>query len=264
MDTQGGLIIVNWLDVIVGLGLVAIALGLTFFQGFGLEKDIVVGTVRSVLQLFFIGYALKYLFNIKSIWVTAGILLLMALIASFTARGRIKRPYPSAVPILWFSLGVGTFVAVGYITLILIGNPEALSPRYLIPLGGMTIGNALNGLSIGGERFRSELYAHRDRVEALLAMGAPSMKATADCMRAAFMASMIPTINMMMVIGLIQIPGVMTGQVLAGVDPITATGYQLLVLFMMLGGKVVTMSIALRLGGKKYFTPSHQLRTELL
>jgi putative ABC transport system permease protein len=188
----------------------------------------------------------------------------MALIAAQTASARIKRPYPGAIPILWVSMAIGSFVSVAFLTKVAIGSPDALSPRYLVPLGSMMIGNALNGLSIGGERFRSELVAQRDRVESLLAMGATSGRAAADCTRAAFVAGMIPTINMMMVMGLIQIPGIMTGQILAGVSPIDAVRYQLLVLFMMVGGKVIVMSLALHWGGRKYFTQSHQLRTELL
>jgi putative ABC transport system permease protein len=264
MDSTNALIAVDWWDVSIGLGLVAVAIGLASFQGFGLEKDIIVGTIRSILQLLFIGYALVYIFMITSVWLTSGILLVMGLIAAYTARGRIKKPYPKAIPILWFSLIVGTFVAVAFITRIAIRDPQALSARYLVPLGSMVIGNALNGLSLAGERFRAELIAQRDRVECLLAMGATSARAAADCARASFVAGMIPTINMMMVIGLIQIPGIMTGQVLAGVDPIYAARYQLLVLFMLLGGKVIVLSIALRLGGLRYFTPAHQLRGELL
>jgi len=264
MDSSYSLISVSWLDVLIGSGLIAVAIGFSYFQGFRLEKDLVIGAVRSVLQLVFIGYALMYIFNITSVWPTSGILLLMALIAAITARGRIRPPYPGAIPILWFSMAVGSFVSVAFITLIAIRNPQAISPRYLVPLGSMMIGNALNGLSLGGERFRSELLAQRDRVESLLAMGATSARAAADCTRAAFVAAMIPTLNMMMVIGLIQIPGIMTGQILAGVNPLDAARYQLLVIFMMAGGKVIVMTLALHLGGRKYFTRSHQLRTELL
>jgi putative ABC transport system permease protein len=264
MDASNSLLIVNWYNVLIGLGLIAIAVGLTYFQGFGMEKDIIIGTIRSILQLIFIGYALVYIFNIRSIWPTTGILAFMALIAAFTARGRIRPSYPGAVPILWFSMSVGSFVAVWMITKVAIHDPEATSPRYLVPLGSMMIGNALNGLSIGGERFRSELISQKDLVESLLAMGAPSKRAVADCVRTSFSAAMIPTINMMMVIGLIQIPGIMTGQVLAGVNPLDAARYQLLVIFMMCGGKVIVTSLALHLGARKYFTSAHQLRSELL
>lgn len=261
---EANLILVDWLDVLIALGLVAVALGLVYFQGFGLERDLFVGTLRSLVQLIVLGYILVYIFRLKSIWITAGILLLMALIAALTARGRIKRPYPGAIPVLWFSIAVGSFVALSYITVVTMRDPQALTARYLIPLGGMIIGNVLNGLSLAGERFRSDLVAQRDRVECLLALGATSDRAAADCTRAAFVAAMIPTINALMVIGLIQIPGIMVGQVLSGVDPLIAARYQLLVMFMLVGGKVIALSLALRLGVRRYFTPDHQLRPELL
>lgn len=258
------LVSVSWYNALLGSGLIAVAIGLCYFQGFGLEKDILVGTIRMVLQLIFIGFALSYIFKIGSIWWLILILAVMALIASHTAWSRMKPAYPGAIPIMWISLGIGTFAAVGFITLVAIRDPVALSARYLIPLGSMVIGNALNGLSIGSERYRSELLSQKDRIECLLAMGATPSRATRESKRSAFAASMIPTINMMMVIGLIQIPGVMTGQVLAGVKPMDAALYQLLVMAMLVGGKVITMSLALRLGERKYFTSSFQLRTELL
>ncbi len=261
---DGNMIIVEWVDVMIGLGLIAVAIGLSYFQGFGIQRDLAVGTLRCVLQLVILGYVLVYIFEIKSMWITAGILLVMALIAAQTARGRIKRPYPGALVVLWISITLATFFAVAFVTVLTMHDPIALTPQYLIPLGGMMIGNSLNGLSLGAERFKSELESKRDRVECLLSMGATADRAAADCMRTAFTAAMIPTINALMVIGLIQIPGVMTGQVMAGVDPLIAARYQLIVMFMIVGGKVIALSLGLRLSVRRYFTQEHQLRGELI
>ena len=261
---DSGLIVVDWYGVLISLGLVFVAIGLTWYNGFGLERDIAVGTLRSILQLAILGYILVYVFSIGYIWITAIILLAMAFIAALTAKGRIKRPYPGAIPILWFCITVGSFAALGYISILAISDPEALSPRYLIPLGGMAIGNVLNGMSLAGERFRSELEAQRDRIDVLLSMGADSARAARDCARAAFTAAMIPTINALMVIGLIQIPGIMVGLVLSGEDPMIAARYQMVIMFMLVGGKVIALTLGLRLSMRKYFTPEHQLRRELL
>ena len=197
-------------------------------------------------------------------WIVVAILLGMALIAAYTGRGRMKKPYPGMLPILWFSIACGSFFSVGYVTLISMRDPVALTPQYLIPLGGMIIGNSLNGITLGVERFHSELSLQRDRVECLLAMGANGDRASHDCLKAAFGAAMIPTINALMVLGLIQIPGIMTGQVMAGVSPVTAVMYQLVAMFMIAGGKVVVLTLGLRMGLRKYFTPEHQLRMDLV
>ncbi len=259
-----GLIEVEWYGVLIGLGLVAVAIGLTWFNGFGMERDITVGILRSLLQLTILGYVLVYIFSIRQIWITVLLLAAMALAAAFTARGRIRKPYPGAIPILWLSILAGSFFSLSYVTLIAIGDPVALTPRYLIPLGGMVIGNTLNGMSLAGERLRSELDAHRDRVEVLLALGASSVRAAHDCTSAAFTAGMIPTINALMVIGLIQIPGIMVGLVLSGQDPLVAARYQLVIMFMLVGGKVLALTLGLKMSVRKYFTPEHQLRRELL
>ncbi len=168
------------------------------------------------------------------------------------------------VPVLWISIATGTFFSVAYVTIVTMHDPTALTPQYLIPLGGMMVGNSLNALSLASERFRSELASNRDRVECLLSMGATSDRAASDCTRAAFTAAMIPTINALMVIGLIQIPGIMTGQVMAGVYPLTAAMYQLIVMFMIVGGKVIALSLGLKLSVRSYFTSEHQLRGELI
>jgi len=262
METE--LIQVDWLNVLVGLGLVAVAIGLSYFNGLGLERDIIVGTIRCIVQLAILGYALVYLFRLQCMWVIVLILLGMAFVAALTAKGRMKRPYPGTIPILWFSIAVGSFFALAYVTVITMADPLALTARYIIPLGGMAIGNTLNGISLAAERFRSELESQRDRVEVLLSMGADASRAAAEPARAAVAAGMIPTINALMVIGLVQIPGVMTGQILSGADPLVAARYQLIIMFMLVGGKVIALTLALRLAVKRYFTPEHQLRRELL
>ncbi len=261
-----GLIIVDWLDVLIGLGLVAIAIGISYFNGFGLERDLTIGVIRTVLQLTFLGFALKYIFEINAIWITALILITMAFIAALTAKGRIKKPYPGATMILWISIAAGSFFALAYISVLTMTDSEGLSltPRYLIPLGGMAIGNTLNGVTLAGERFRSELESKRDRIEVLLSLGADSTRASADCVRSAITAAAIPMINALMVIGLITIPGIMTGIVLSGKEPLTAASYQMLIMFMIVAGKTIAMTICLKLSMKSYFTADHQLRRELL
>ncbi len=261
---NGDLIVVDWIHVFIGLGLGAVAVGLSYFNGFRLERDITVGIFRSVIQLSILGYVLVYIFRIEAIWAIVLILIIMTLIAAFTAKGRIKHLYPGAIPILWVSIAAGSFFALAYITLLTLSDPMALSPRYLIPLGGMVVGNVLNGVTLAMERFRSELKNNRDRIEVLLSMGADSSEAASESARSSFTAAMIPLLNSMMVIGLIQIPGMMSGQVLTGADPLIAARYQILVMMMLLGGKVISLVFFLKLAVRKYFTPDHQLCRELL
>jgi len=261
-----GLIPVDWLDVIIGLGLIAVAIGISYFHGFGLEKDIFIGALRSVVQLAILGYVLHYVFKIDQIWVVVLILLVMAFIGALTAKGRIKKPYPGALWVLWISITLGSFFAMFYITVVALSDSHevSLTPRYLIPLGGMAIGNTLNAVTLAGERFRSELEARRDQVETLLAMGADSRRASYDCMKASVTAGAIPMINSMMVIGLIQIPGMMTGILVSEGNPVNAAMYQMLVMFMIVGGQMSSMTMVLTLAVRSYFTKDHQLRRELL
>jgi len=258
------MVIIDWMNVAIALGLIFVAIGLSYFNGFGLERDLAVGTIRSVLQLSILGFLLIYIFRLDSLVLNIGILVVMALIAAFTARNRIKKPFPGAIPVLWISIGAGSFFGMFYVTLVVMSGPEAITARTLIPLGGMMIGNTLNGISLATERFRSELEHRSDQVEVLLSLGANSARASADCARTAVKAAMIPTINALMVLGLIQIPGVMVGQVLSGIDPMVAARYQLVIMFMIVGGKVAALILGTMLTVKRYFTKDHQLRRELL
>ena len=261
---EDSLIQVTWLDVFISCGMVVISLGLITAQRIGIQKDITIGAIRSLIQLGLIGYVLVFLFSITSLLLIFCLLILMGLVAAYTAKGRIHKPFPNAIPVLWFSISAGSILVVTFVTVLTMRDPTALTPRYIIPLGGMIFGNSLNGLSLGSERFRSELISQKERIECLLSLGATSERAAADSKRAAFVAAMIPTINSLMVIGLIQIPGIMTGQMLSGVDPLMAARYQIIVLFMLVLGKTLVLTFGLKFIAKQYFTGAHQLRTELL
>jgi len=261
---ESGLIDVSWLDVGVSLGLIVICIGIVASMRWGMEKDLIVGTVRTIIQLAITGYFLVFVFNVNSILFVIAILLIMGVIAAYTARGRVKQPFPNAIPVLYFSITLGSLFTLGFVTILTMSDPAALTARYLIPLGGMAIGNTLNGMSLAAERFRSDLESRKDKIELLLSLGATFDRAVAEFKKSAFVAAMIPTLNSMMIVGLIQIPGIMTGQILSGEDPLIAARYQIIIMFMIVGGKTVAMALGLNLMAKQYFTKDHQMRMELL
>ena len=136
-------------------------------------------------------------------------------------------------------------------------------PRYLIPLFGMIVGNAMNGAALAAERLASELASRRGEVEAYLALGATPARAAAEPTRRAMSAALIPSVNGLMTVGLVQLPGMMTGQVLAGQSPLLAVRYQIVVAFMLTGATAMTTMIVVLWYRRTFFTSAAQLALRL-
>ena len=137
-------------------------------------------------------------------------------------------------------------------------------PQYLIPIAGMILGNSMTSAALAGDRLQSDLRARRDEVEARLALGFSGREAVQPMVRASLRAAMIPTVNGMMTVGLVQLPGMMTGQILAGSSPLVAIRYQIVVVFMLAAATAVGSLLFVRLAVGRYLTAAHQLRRYLL
>jgi putative ABC transport system permease protein len=133
-------------------------------------------------------------------------------------------------------------------------------PRYVIPLGGMILGNAMTGAALAVERFTAEVRAGRLEIETALCLGATARQAADRAVRAAIHAALVPTINGMMIVGVVQLPGMMTGQILAGAPPLQAVRYQVVVMYMLAAAAALTSMSAALLAHRACFTPDHQLR----
>jgi len=204
-----------------------------------LEKDLLWGSVRAVSQLYLMGFVLQFIFNIGSWYVVLAVYALMILFAAFIAKGRVKEPkvkilVPTFVSML-LSYMVISFIVVGLI----VGAKPWYDPRYFIPLGGMVIGNSITAIALSIERLFSDLRKHKDLIELYVSMGANYRQASAEMFRDAVKAGMIPSITSLMGVGVVWIPGMMTGQILAGADPMHAVEYQIVVMLMLVGSTAV-------------------------
>lgn len=237
--------------LIVINGAISVALRL------GLERDLFVASLRTVVQLLLIGLVLKQIFRIDLWYLVAGLMLAMTLIAGVASVRRTQRRYRgiwlNSIISIWASSWLVTAIAlVGIIQV----HPWV--PQYAIPLLGMILGNTLNGISLGLDRLGEELDGKRDQVETLLALGATRWEAARMPIQQAVRTGMIPMINSMMVVGLVSLPGMMTGQLLAGVEPVQAVGYQIVIMFLIAAGTALgTVSIVL-LSYRQLFNRDHQ------
>jgi putative ABC transport system permease protein len=250
----------SWLQLGLSAGLVLVAVGLSAARGLGLERDLLVAMLRTFIQLLAIGQILGLVFASASPAVVSAILLLMVGIAAWTVAGRQRRPTSQLRAIVLVSLLAGCGLTLMLATQLILRIRPWYNPYYLIPLMGMVIGNSLNSATLAVERLDSDLRSGRDQVEALLALGATSRQAAAVPMRGAMKAAMLPIINSMMVVGIVSLPGMMTGQILGGNTPMMAIKYQVLIMYMIAFSTAVTSFILTALRARSYFTAAHQLR----
>ncbi len=257
---QNSMIDLSLLDLTLAAGLILIAIGLSHWQGIGLTRDLVIGAVRTVVQLVLVGYVLVYVFALDRWYLVVAALLMMLAVAAWTAGGRQDRPTRELYGIFGLAMLLGSGLTLVYVGSLVVRADPWYDPRYLIPLFGMIIGNAMNAASLAAERLAGEMDARRAEIEAYLALGADPARATEDAVRRATRASMIPMVNSLMVVGIVALPGMMTGQIIAGASPLSAVRYQIVVMFMLMAAVTVTGTLVPLWYRKTFFTEAEQLK----
>jgi putative ABC transport system permease protein len=241
-------------DVALALVLVVAALGVSRWRQVGLEFDLAVATVRSFVQLLAVGYVLDFIFSGHGGF-TVVVLAVMIGTAVLTSGARAAG-VPGARPIAAASISVA---ALGTLGLLLALRIIALSPRVVIPLGSMIISSAMNTTSLVMSRLHHDLAFNRREVEARLALAQPARQAALPWQRVALRTGMLPTVDQTKVVGLVSLPGAMTGMILAGASPLAAIRLQLLVMYMLLGGNAFAALVSGELTLRRLFTADHQL-----
>lgn len=248
------------IDLIWGLGLMAVAIGLSRWQRLGLEFSLAMATGRMVIQLMFVGYVLAFVFALQNGIAVLMVLMVMVMIATMTTRNRISKKMPGLLPLVFSSILFCSAITLIYTNLFIIQPEIWYEPQYLIPLGGIVLGNAMNGAAIAGERLVSSINSSRVEIETHLSLGATPQEAIAGYRKEAIRAGLIPTLNQMMVAGVVTLPGIITGQMLSGIDPLNAASYQILIMLMLaFTNLTITMLITEGLTGQ-FFNGEAQLR----
>jgi putative ABC transport system permease protein len=243
-------------EVAASLTLVVVALAVSRWRGAELEGDIAIAVIRSAIQLFAIGYVIQAIFDVDSLWLVAGLIAVMVVFGAYTARARAVK-VPDALGPLLIALALAAVTTLGLV--LALGIFEA-SPQYLVPVGGMVIGNAMTAAAVALNRLGDDLHDSAREIEATLALGASSAEAAAPIVRRSLRSGMIALVDSTKTTGLIFFPGTMVGMLLAGADPIDAVRLQLILLWVLLGSVAISALTATGLAYRGFFTPAHQLR----
>ncbi len=256
---------ITWTDVFVSLTLMILALVLIRWWKIGLEKTLLIGTVRTFVQLSAMGYVLTYFFR-QDHWIfMIGLLLVMIVIAAWEGFRRQKSvQIPGYFLILSGALILTVTLILGSILFFILRVKPWFYPYAMIPIAGMIIGNALNSATLTVNRFIGELNHREKEVEMYLSLGAPPRAAVEEALRESVRAALLPNIKALMTVGLVQLPGVMTGQILSGIDPLVAVRYQIMIMYMWVTTSTLMNILVLALVYRRFFTPHWQLKRELL
>lgn len=243
-------------QVAASLALVALAAAISRWWKADLERDIGIAAVRSLVQLTLVGYAIKLIFEADTIWLVLVLLAVMVVFGAFTAHHRATKVPGSFGPLL-IALALAGAGTLGLVVALGIFDP---TPRYLVPVGGMVIGNAMTAAAVALNRLGDEMADSRARIEATLALGATAREAALPTVRRALRSGMIALVDSTKTTGLIFFPGTMVGMLLAGADPTDAVRLQLILLYTLLGSVSIAALVATQLAYRNFFTPAQQLR----
>lgn len=243
------------LDIGLASLFIVIAIIIGWIMRLGIGKGLLFGLIRAFAQLFAVGYIIHFIFQLEGILYQLGLILVMTLIASYNAHRQIR----GIKGVFWITL-VSTLVGVSFTLGLLIAfGVIDTTPRYLIPFGGILVGNSMVSIIIVFERLLTSVRDRRNIVEASLSLGASPRKSIHHLVIKSIRASLIPRVNTLKIVGIIKLPGAFIGMLLGGADPLEAVKLQLIVLYMLVGSVTLSVIITILLVPYVLFNENEQL-----
>lgn len=249
---------VDNLSLALVFGLVLVAISISQKEKLGLTKDIVMAVVRTVLQLIFVGYILKFIFQASNVFLSLAMVLIILYNASVQANKRNPNGKKSLLhPFLALLVATGLTL-----TILVLSGAIQFIPSQVIPISGMLASNAMTAIGLSYRAMYKSFTDNRQQVLEKLSLGATVKLASQDILREAIKTGMQPTIDSAKTVGLVSLPGMMSGLIFAGVDPVHAIRYQIMVMFMLLSATSLASVLASYAAYQTYFTDKAQLEFE--
>jgi putative ABC transport system permease protein len=247
--------LINTSSLIISSSLVLISILFSYSQKLKLEKDTVIGVVRAIVQLTIVGYLLNYIFGLKNPIFTTLLLLFMTFNAALNASKRGKE-IKNGLLISFISIGGGATITL---SILLLSGAIQYEAYQIVPISGMIIGNSMVALGLCYRQLTSDFKNKRQEVETKLSLGADILPSSIEIIRNSIKTGMVPTIDSTKTLGIVSLPGMMTGLILAGTPPVEAIKYQIMVTFMLLSTTSIASFIACYLSYKHFFNERKQL-----
>ncbi len=257
---MNGIIELGFWQVLSAYIFVLIVIVVIRVRGIKRELDVLIASVRMTLQLMITGYILVYVFNNPHPLLTISIIIVMEAFSIGTIFTKFKKRLSGGLKkVIIAAMGTGSILCMVYFLLAVVRIDPWYDPRYFIPIAGMLIGNSMTGISLGIKNLLDGMTSGKALVEEALILGATPRKATKAILDNAFDAAILPTINSMLGMGVVFLPGMMTGQIISGTSPTIAITYQMAVMLGILGTVSLTVIISLHFGYRTFFNKEAQL-----
>lgn len=244
----------------ISIIIVIVAILIATYLKLGISREISIVSVRVFFQLLIMGYVLVYILQSEHILIVTLVLVGMALYGAFTSSKR-EKSIPQAFRISFISIFLGIFFTLG---IVLAFGVIQIKAQYIIPIASMIIGSCMNATSLLMNRLKSEIRAQKQQIEAALCLGASSKQASELSLKTAIRASLIPSINRAATVGIVTLPGSMSGMIFAGISPIAAVKYQMLIEYVAIGSVAISVFCSAFFTYRQFFTKYHQLRDDQL
>ena len=251
--------IIGWLELFFATFFMIIAGAISIAMSLGLLRSLIIATLRTYIQLIALGFALTWIFTNNSVWIVLGVFLFMILMTAQILLKRVAhKPANLYLPVV-STVFISSITIAFTVTGLIVQVDPWYDPRYFLTMGGMILGNSMNGIALSLERLFDDLQKRTAEVNQALAFGGNPWEASLPSIRVAIMAGLTPTINSMSAVGLVSIPGMMTGQLLAGADPTQAAKYQIVVMLMISAATALGAMISVYLVYQRAFDNNWRL-----
>lgn len=251
-----GVVFLSIWQVLLACSLIILLIIVSYFFKLNLIKVIVIASFRTVLQLSLIGLVLAWIFAREQWYEVLAILTVMTLVACFSAKDRVKKPYKGLLFDTLIAIGVSGWAVALFGVVVVLQDSTWYRPQLIIPILGLILGNALTGVSLSMSQLVESLHKERGQIDTMLSLSATPFEACRELIIRAIHQGLMPTINSMMVVGLVSLPGMMTGQILAGADPQQAVRYQIVTMFLIATGSTMGCMMACLLVYRRFFDKS--------
>lgn len=246
---------INTTSLLIASSLVLVTLFFSYWQKLKLEKETIISVIRAIIQLVVVGYLLEYIFGFKNPLFTTLLLLFMTFNAAYNAAKRGKT-IKKSLGISFLAIASGTIVTLAILVFSRAIQYEAYQ---IIPVSGMIISNSMVALGLCYKQIASDFMNKREEVETKLSLGADILPSSIEIIRDSIKTGMMPTIDSAKTLGIVSLPGMMTGLILAGTSPVEAIKYQIMVTFMLLSTTSISSFIACYLSYRGFFNNRKQL-----
>ncbi|MGP5542032.1 ABC transporter permease [Psychrobacter celer] len=245
-------------DIALASSLILMVLMVSWRLRLHLTKTLLMAALRTVVQLSFIGLILAWVFAREQWYEVLSILTIMTLIAGSAAKNRVKRRYNGLFIDTLLAVSVSAVLVTAIAIMVILDVQPWYTPQFVIPILGLILGNSLTAISLTSNQLINAFYEQQARIEMMLSLSATPFEAVHEQVRTAIINGMTPTLNSMLVVGVVSLPGMMTGQILAGADPTQAIRYQIVTMFLICVSSTLGCTISALLTYRRFFNTNQQ------